>query len=438
MAQELPLEKIAKSFESNIQAIRVLNDTIGCIADDHDNKIKEEFKEKTMVALTAFLGDFKEEHKEQEHEEEEEKELSEKETEQMSEMLNDILFSSGDFRKAHKNYKKSAPKQGPILRRGALISLLGCFETLVARLIREFYKKYPEAFPSESKSLTLADLKEIGTIEDAELHLVDTEIDSILRGNISSQINYFKKPLRVDTTPIETFLDKVVEVSQRRNIIVHNDGIVNKHYLSKAPSHLVPEKTKEGCTIEVSQEYIDDAIKTFYTVGLILLQQCFRKWEKNHIDSADSLLIESAFEALVDKQYDTVLFISDFVNNVTLANDSNKIILLVNHAIALRDTGNEEEMNLLLDNYDWSSVSLRFKLALHTLKKDDDNFYTTLEKTISAKEIECSELLEWPLFHPFQQVEKFKEIIIKHWPDHDQCESDTKVVESCNLDNKTS
>ena len=165
--------------------------------------------------------------------------MTEDEKNNLAEKLTDILFTSGDFRKAHKTFKKSAPKQGPILRRGALVSLLGCFETLVAHLIRKFYKKFPEAFPSSSKSLTLEDLKEIGSIEDAELHLIDAEIDSILRGNISSQIEYFVKPIKVQLKYLNEFHDKLIEISQRRNILVHNDGVINKHYISKTPKYLI-------------------------------------------------------------------------------------------------------------------------------------------------------------------------------------------------------
>ncbi len=439
MAEKIPLEKISRSFENNIQAIKVLNETIGCIADDHDRKIREEFEKNADKALKSFIDDIKAKHKDDKvaegEEQKEQKEISEEEAKKVAEVLKNALFSSDDFRKAHKTLKRSAPKQGPILRRGALVSLLGCFETLIARLIREFYRKYPEAFPSDSKSLTLADLKEIGTIEDAELHLVDTEIDSILRGNISSQINYFIKPIKISIKPIEIFLDKLVEIAQRRNILVHNDGIINKHYLTKTPKDLIPEKAKEGCLVKVDQVYLSDAIETIYVVGMILIQQCFRKWEKGEIDKADSLLIESAFEALIDEKYDITVLIADYARNTKLATDSNLKIIIINHAIALRETGKIDELNNLIDGYDWSSVSLRFKLALHALKKDDDSFYDALEKTISAKEIECSELNEWPLFIPFQSTEKFQNVINKHWPDQTQCQSKDSSPATCDNPN---
>ncbi len=291
MNEKLPLKKIARSFENNILAINVLNDKIGCTADDHDKKIKEEFKKNTEAAIDSFVKEIKAKHqddKPEEGENKEKKDISEKEAKEIADSLRKAIFSTDEFRKAHKKLKKSAPKQGPILRRGALISLLSCFETLVAQLVREFYRQYPEAFPAESKSLTLANLKEIGSIEDAESYLIDTEIDSILRGNVISQIGYFVKPIKIDIRPIEKFIDNLVEISQRRNILVHNDGIINKHYLSKTPPSLISKEAEEGNVINVDQDYISEASNTVYVIGLIMIQQCFRKWHKDKVETADT------------------------------------------------------------------------------------------------------------------------------------------------------
>lgn len=430
MEDKLSLEKISSSFESNIQAIKVLNETIGCIADDHDKKVRKEFEEKALSVLDAFVNDIKEKHKDLDLEKDEaekiEEELSEEEAKKISNAVQKVLFADDEFVKAHKKLEKSAPKQGPILRRGALVSLLGCFETTISKLIREFYRKYPEAFPSDSKSLTLADLKEIGSVEDAELHLVDSEIDSILRGNIESQLKYFIKPIKIQTKPIEQFLDKLIEISQRRNILVHNDGIVNKHYLSKTPKSQLTDNAKEGCLIKVDQDYLNSAINTINIVGTLIIQQCFRKWEKEHIDEADTILIESVFESLVDENYEITILLADYAKSIKMTSDSNQKIIVINQAIALRDSGKSDEMNTLLDEYDWSSASLKFQLALYSLKQDENEFYETLEKTISAKELGCHELTEWPLFKPFQPTEKYQDFIKKHWPDQTECESKEK------------
>ena len=88
---------------------------------------------------------------------------------------------------------KQAPMQGSLLRRGALVTLFSFLESLISEMIHKFYQLFPAALPAEDRMLSLADLKSIGSVEDAEKYLIAREVESILRESLESQIEYFKK-----------------------------------------------------------------------------------------------------------------------------------------------------------------------------------------------------------------------------------------------------
>ncbi len=87
--------------------------------------------------------------------------------------------------------------------------------------------------------LSLAELREIGSIEEAEQYLAIREADSVLRDGLDKQIEYFSKRLKVDTELLANLIPNLKEITERRNIYVHNNGFVDRGYLTRVPSEVV-------------------------------------------------------------------------------------------------------------------------------------------------------------------------------------------------------
>lgn len=64
-----------------------------------------------------------------------------------------------------------------------------------ADLLNFYYLAYPAALPSEGKLLSLADLREIGSIDEAEKLLIMKEIDTFLHDSTEGQIDYSIKTI---------------------------------------------------------------------------------------------------------------------------------------------------------------------------------------------------------------------------------------------------
>jgi hypothetical protein len=204
-------KEIADNFNRNIHSLIVFSETIGSFADKHDQEVKESM-DKSFVELLSLIEAkidnkiFEETTSKKEKEQlgrDENIKLREKILSFFNDNKKQILFSS------HK-YIKTPPVQGDILRRSTLISLMCILETLISQLLREFYRKFPEALPSEAKNLSLSELRDLGSIEEAELHLIDNEIDSILRGNIQSQLACFEKSIKISLKPTEKYHDNLI------------------------------------------------------------------------------------------------------------------------------------------------------------------------------------------------------------------------------------
>ena len=398
--------KITHNFRENIQSIQVFVEVIGKLADEHDNNVINDcfnpLEETYKKLKTEFFSSIKKD-------ENEEDSLSEAEKQElMKYWVNKI--SMKEVMKNLKKMTKSAPRQGELLRKNSLITLLSTFENLISNLIQEYYTQFPTALPSDTKKLTLAEIKELGSIEEAEKSIMDSEIDSILRGDISSQLDYCSKKLTLKLNYISEYKDYLVEVAQRRNILVHNDGIINKHYLKKIDNKLFSEELIEGKKIQVSSEYLLERIELIYITGIILIQESFRKWTKKY-DECNSILTDIIFESLQEKKYSFVEKLSKYIHSIKFDNEKDYKVLIINHCLALKRQDKIDKMKEELNKHDWSAVSNEFKLALAILKNEDEKVYKELNNSIMTNIIDEDSLESWPLFEEYRDQDKFKEIL---------------------------
>lgn len=401
----LSFARILAEFQSNIQTLRVFLEQFSSLARDHDRHARDSFEQgagpllRSSIAtdaqvtvtvqptsVTTDTGGG----------------VDAFELLRDPEVIQQLLRLAGRLRKA-------APRQESVLYRSVIVLLISFLEDLIASLVHSYYLRYPAALPDETRPLTLRDLRRFESIQDAESHLVSLEVEALLREGLRSQIEYFAKRPRVDTTPIVPHLARLLEVDQRRNIVVHNAGVVNRIYLERVDPPLVELfQAKLGSSLVSTSEYVAGAMETVAAAGEILAQQCWRKWAASEVDAANNALVETCFQALLDERYELVISLAGYAASINLPSDTIARTMAVNHAIALRDTGRAAEAEEVLAALDWTSASAKFQVAMHGVLGDEEALCAALRRAVSASEISLDNIREWPLFAPFRQSSRFQ------------------------------
>jgi hypothetical protein len=445
------LLSISYRFYENLYSLRILSEQIGQMAEEYDQTAQGKFfssladlaglsnggidttgntpftlhvkhrvnpSEVIVVEAETKEGIDKTFDKDQDTENDQEDEISESTDKQ-----NIIEVEIADkeqfvqILKLLKNARKYSQRQSRLLRQGALISLVSYFESLEADLLSFYYLKYPAALPSEGKMLSLADLREIGSVDEAEKVLIMKEIDAFLHEGTEGQIEYFTKRFKVDLKCTKPYLNSLVEVILRRNLVVHNNGIVNKVYLKRVDSEFVREKNiKEGDHLVIDGEYLTSAIDTICIFGTMMIQQSWRKWEEKKIESADDVLREYTYDLLVEKRWEVVNKLADYASTLNFLSDSNARIVRINQAIALKEQNKQAEMEALLDKQDWSSCAIKFHVANYTLREEYDKMIPLLTKAVATDEIDKQAIKEWPLFRWFRESTHYQAALEKLFP----------------------
>ena len=166
-----------------------------------------------------------------------------------------------------------------ILLQSSLISGIVFLEIAVSRLLHCHLTQYPDSAKIKEELLSLEEIRNLGTLEEAEKYLIDREVESIMRGGLKDWIKYFRNCIKVSLSGIDDIQEELVEVFQRRNLFVHNGGVVNAIYMRNVNDNYFQGLEMDD-KITISREYIDSALATIELAGAHFLLEMWKKAEE--------------------------------------------------------------------------------------------------------------------------------------------------------------
>ena len=300
-----------------------------------------------------------------------------------------------------------------IIQRNYIVSLVSQFDSFIGSLIRTMYYIKPELLNESEKQLTFSNLLEFESMAAAREFIIEKEIESVLRDSHTSHFKWIERkidsPLLKDLPIWPTF----IELTERRNLYVHNNGIVSNHYLKMCNENKVtiPANTQIGDVLVVDAEYFDKAFKCIFELGIKLSQVMWRKLMPTKLDDADNNLLNISFELILNSQYSLAREILDFTEKYIkkFSTDDMKFRLILNRAQTYKWSGEEEKCKEIIKSKDWSACSDIFRLASQVLLDDFENAVNTMRALgKDNKQIDKNCYKEWPIFREFRKQESFK------------------------------
>ncbi len=316
-----------------------------------------------------------------------------------------VDVTNNDIEKHIENVNKSINHIN-LLYTNSLISCLSSVEWYFSQLLHFYYDKYPDSAGIQKRTMTLNDLKGFNSISDAEKYLIDVKIEEVLRGSFDSWITLLKTELKLSLGYLNNIVDELVEIYQRRNLFVHNGGIVNSIYLSK-----VKEEYRKDITINqklrVEKGYLDKSIcklqKAFILIGAEL-------WKK--LDAKDTsrgeVLSDIVYENLLKKRWDICEGLAYFIIKDPNSNPVDKVIAQLNYWLCQKETGNYDKIKEGIKQIEYSDKKEIFQLGLYALRNEEEKFLNILPIALDSKQINIERLEEFPIFREIRESEAYK------------------------------
>lgn len=325
------------------------------------------------------------------------------------------LIKPGKLRK-NSRLKKSATNSTiakKILARNFVVSIVSQFDTYIGDLMRCIFEVKPEIINNSERQLSFSELRTFGGISDAREYIVEKEIESVLRESHTDQFKWFENKLNLKLRKDLPAWKGFIELTQRRNLFVHNDGKVSSQYLTicKMNDVKLDPKIKVGDKLNSDKDYFENAFNCLFEIGLKLNQVFRRSLLPNELSEADKSFLNITFELIHNKQYELAKVLYDFGDKYIhkYSNQDTELRILLNRAQTYKWIGERDKCVEIVKSRDWSAYSDLFKMSSSVLV-DDFSAAADYMRTIGNNEkiIHRTHYNDWPIFKEFIKTEEFQ------------------------------
>lgn len=299
------------------------------------------------------------------------------------------------------------------LYNNSLISLISSIELFLAQLIHKHYNENPGLVNSKDKQFSIEDLAKFDTINDARNSIIEKTIESVLRGSIAEWIEFFSSKLKLSMEYITEHKKYLIEAAQRRNLLIHNGGIVNRIYLSNYPMDL-GEPPKIGNQLRVSYDYLSDTISRFERCFLLIAAELWKKVDKDNGDRGP-FMIDLSFNHLLAERYDVAESLSQFTACDKSLKEVDQLYGKINYWISKKFGGDFESIRKDIEKEDFSAKSRIFILAKNVLLDKYEDAKSDIVYLIDHDdEFTFDKVKAWPLFKGFRGQCYYQDLIVKY------------------------
>lgn len=325
-------------------------------------------------------------------------------------LKNDFVIEEGDEidpNKARDGVMRLL-QQPDILSESVLMMLIVKYEESISRLYRYLITKYPQAYLSERR-ISYSELMSFGSsIEEVKELFTSKEVDEFMRRPISDWYSTFSKKQKADFQLMDDLFEQFKEVYYRRNLFVHNQGIVNESYLSgvSQPSAIAGE------VLKVDGEYLENA---FMLTQLMLIDTFFglRKVSDSQQEMIE-WVTDFGYQCLIEKKWSQAKYVFKVLLASKDLNSFERIIAQVNYWIAIKNEEGIEAIRSDVESLDVSAMQLQFAVAKAALLNKNAKVRQLLDECVESNEIPAYYIQTWPLLNEFRASDEYARFVEDH------------------------
>lgn len=279
------------------------------------------------------------------------------------------------------------------------ISMVAHFDSFLKKIAKNIMLKKPHIIKS---SLTFGQIKGIKEDGDILSFLLEKEMDCFPRQR-DELMKWFAENLINITGMIDPdLISSYNEITERRNSIIHNDGIAGSQYVGCIKNSNI----KKGDSLSINPDYFNKAHDNLMVLSSkILLISALRVFDEDDkvLNSINNFCVKSIEEdnlSVPKKIYDF------YCNNFSLTDDLLNSLFIINRALVYKRLG--DDFKDVLSKKSWNSCCDDLKLAVEILNENYDKALFYMDKIGKKSELIVEETYYQPLFYEFVKTDLFK------------------------------
>jgi len=208
--------------------------------------------------------------------------------------------------------------------------------------------------------------------------------------------------------------DRLIEVYQRRNLLIHNGGRVNSIYLAKVTPEL-RENISRDQLLGVKPKYLNRTLDLFELNFLLIAAELWKKLEPKDEERADTLT-GIAYSHLLKERWQIAEGLSYFQMGDKQTSEKSQMYGQLNYWQSVKWQGRFEDVRKEVEQADFSAKDPLYQLALLALHDRNEDFFSLLPVVLRSEKFTVEELKAWPIFREMREDPAYKSFIPKTPP----------------------
>ena len=315
-----------------------------------------------------------------------------------------------DPKNARREYNKVEQYEN-ILVSSTLSNVIIIFERYLARVYEALILVNPKKY-FENQKIEIASIFN-KNVRDIVIECVKKEVESNMFDSLKT-LDLISQKENININRYRNILDEFEEIYYRRNLYIHNNGIVNNIYLLNIKDKF-KENIKTNQKLVTDEVYLRNAVNMLYKVVCTLfyeVQLAYNpKYEKWHIS-----LGNIGFDLLQNRNYDVAEQLYFILSNYKQLCFRDKAMYRINYINALKQQGKTEIVKKELNELDVSIATDDYKIAKLCLEDKNKEVYEAISKNY-PEPFTADLIRDWPLFINFRESEYYALFVKEHQED---------------------
>lgn len=299
------------------------------------------------------------------------------------------------------------------MKNAALNSLIVIFEDFLSDIYSLLVMHSPEKY-FESKQISLIDIIKAKDINDVIYKQIDIEVEN----KMFDAVKTLKSVCSIEHIEINKNEDLIVnyeELNARRNVCIHNRGIVNDKYLAVINNE---HGIKKGDILNTNPNYFNDAINLIYKIELSLVfELCVKFDDKKGTFDWNNELSNIIFDDLLcDNKYNVCKHIYKIMSKCNSFDFEHKTMYRINYINSCKQLHEKEEVEKELSNLDLSIAKKEFEIAKLCLQDKNKEVYDKIKEDY-PEPYNAETIRDWPIFIDFRKSEYYSKLIEEYKSD---------------------
>jgi len=169
---------------------------------------------------------------------------------------------------------KSSSSQYPdVTYRMSFVYLVALFDAFLSDVFSQVARARPNLLKSSKKQVSYDKLLEFGSFEALIEFIASRELNELSYKSMKDQADYYRDRFGVALDDSGVPVSELIELRSTRNLLVHNNGVVNQIYLE-----LVPNSTyRAGDYVKLDASYFDQAVRSLKEVAAFITEKLIEK-----------------------------------------------------------------------------------------------------------------------------------------------------------------